>query len=72
MDKQGLYLTLDENIYTVCREDGEIVESRPIAQNEKEFDIEDRILVGLELLNKYMSIFDQESWDNIKNRLEWI
>ena len=72
MDKQGLYLTLDENIYTVCREDGEIVESRPIAQNEKEFDVEDRILVGLELLNKYMSIFDQEAWNDIKNRLEWI
>lgn len=72
MDKQGLYLTLDENIYTIFREDGEIVESRPIVQNEKEFDIEDRILVGLELLNKYMSIFDQEDWDNIRNRLEWI
>lgn len=71
MDKQGLYLTLDENIYTVCREDGEIVESRQLVQNEKDLDIEDRILVGLELLNKYMSIFDQESWDNIKNRLEW-
>lgn len=71
MDKQGLFLTLDENIYTVCKEDGEIVESRSIVQNERDFDIEDRILVGLELLNKYMNIFDQDSWDNIKNRLEW-
>ncbi len=72
MDSQGLYLTLDVNVYSICGVDGEIVESRPIVQNEKKIDIEDRILVGLELLNKYMGIYDQESWEKIIHRLEWI
>ena len=71
MDKQNLNLSLDENVYTVCNESGEEIETRPIKQNEEGFDIEDRVLVGLGLLNKYMNIFDAESWNKTVNQLEW-
>ena len=71
MDKQNLYLTLDEDTYTVYNESGEEIENRPIIQDENGIDTEDRVLVGLGLLNKYMNIFDAESWSNIVNRLEW-
>ena len=71
MDKQNLYLTLDEDSYTVYNESGEAIETRPIKQDEKGIDTEDRVLVGLDLLNKYMNIFDAESWNDMVNRLEW-
>ena len=52
-------------------DNGEIIESRQIAQNENGIDIEDRVLVGLQLLNKYMDLYDEDSWTEIVNRLEW-
>ena len=55
MTNQKMYLTLDENIYTVYDENNEEIESRPICQNENGIDMEDRVLVGLQLLNKYMN-----------------
>lgn len=71
MKKQDLYLTLDDDIYSICRNNGEMIESRRIAQNENGIDTEDRILVGLQLLNKYMNLYSEESWEEIVNRLEW-
>lgn len=71
MDKQNLYLTLDEDTYTVYNEGGEEIDTRPIKQDEKGIDTEDRVLVGLGLLNKYMNIFDAGSWNDMVNRLEW-
>ena len=71
MNKQNLYLTLDDDVYSICKDNGEIIESRQIAQNENGIDIEDRVLVGLQLLNKYMDLFDEDSWTEIVNRLEW-
>lgn len=72
MDRQSLYLTLDDNIYSVCKEDGESIETRPVGQDEDGMDTEDRVLVGLGLLNKYMNLYDEESWDKIVSRLEWL
>ena len=69
MDKQNLNLSLDENVYTICNESGEEIETRPIKQNEEGIDIEDRVLVGLGLLNKYMNMFDAESWNKMINCL---
>lgn len=71
MNNQNLYLTLDDDVYSICRDNGEIIESRQIAQNENGIDIEDRVLVGLQLLNKYMDLYDEDSWTEIVNRLEW-
>ena len=71
MNKQNLYLTLDDDVYSICKDNGEIIESRQIAQNENGIDIEDRVLVGLQLLNKYMDLYDEDSWTEIVNRLEW-
>lgn len=54
LDKQHLYLTLDNNEFSVYNENDELLESYEIKQNERGVDIEDRVEVGLSLLNKYM------------------
>jgi hypothetical protein len=52
---QNKYLTLDDNVYRVFIEGEEQpIESRPIAQNDNGIDIEDRVEVGLALLDKYL------------------
>lgn len=71
LSNQNLYLTLDDDIYSICGENDEVIESRIISQNENGIDKEDRILVGLQLLNKYMNFADEDSWTEIVNRLEW-
>ena len=71
LSNQNLYLTLDDDIYSICGENDEVIESRIISQNENGIDKEDRILVGLQLLNKYMNLYDDDSWTEIVNRLEW-
>ena len=53
MGHQNMFLTLDEDIYTVYKESGEKVDSRKIEQKDG-IDIEDRVEVGLQLLKKYM------------------
>ena len=53
MGHQNMYLTLDEDVYTICKEEGEEVESRKIEQRNG-VNIEDRVEVGLQLLKKYM------------------
>lgn len=54
MTQKHLYLTLSDNVYHICREDtNEIIETYEIKQ-EKGIDIEDRVLVGLRLLEKYV------------------
>ena len=54
---QGLFLTLKDNIYKLFREvddTTEELESYHIRQNEQGIDTEDRIIIGLQLLKKYM------------------
>lgn len=54
---QGLFLTLKDNTYKLFREVDdatEELESYHIRQNEQGIDTEDRIIVGLQLLKKYM------------------
>ncbi len=72
MTEQKLFLTLDDNIYTVSNENNEEIESRTIAQNEKGLDIEDRVLVGLQLLNKYMNLYDDATFKEYADKTEWI
>jgi hypothetical protein len=57
LQNQGLYLTLNNNQYSVCRiENDEVVETYDIQQNMDGIDIEDRVLAGLRLLNKYLNL----------------
>ena len=50
-------MTLDDNEYSICnKENGEVIESYKIMQNENNTDIEDRIHAGLKLLNKYLHL----------------
>ncbi len=72
MDRQKRYITLDDNVYSVYSEEGKEIETRSIAQNENGIDLEDRILVGLQLLNKYMSLYDDATWNKIQERVEWL
>ncbi len=72
MSKQNLSMTLDDNVYTIINENGEEIEKRYISQNEQGIDTEDRVMAGLELLNKYMNLYDDESWKQITECLEWI
>ena len=57
LQNQGLYLTLNNNQYSICRIEGdEVVETYDILQNMDGIDIEDRVLAGLRLLNKYLNL----------------
>lgn len=49
-------IQLDDDIYTVYSKDGIELENRHITQNGNDIDTEDRVQVGLELLDKYMNI----------------
>lgn len=69
---QGLYLTLNDNRYSICQIEGdEVVESYYIQQNENGIDIEDRVLVGLRLLNKYLHIYDEDTIRQYVAQCEW-
>lgn len=55
---QSLFLTLKDDTYKVFREGenaNEELESYHIRQNEQGIDTEDRVIAGLQLLNKYIS-----------------
>ena len=69
MTNQKMSLTLDDNIYTIYDENNEEIESRQIAQNGKGLDIEDRVLVGLQLLNKYMNLSDDTTFKEYLERI---
>ncbi len=72
LSKQKLYLTLENNEYKVFNaETNEVIEVRRIRQNDKGIDVEDRVEVGLQLLNKYMNLFDIERIKEYINRCEW-
>lgn len=55
MTKLQLYVTLAENEFQVCKENGELVESQIINRNETGIDIEDRVQIGLKLIMKYLN-----------------
>lgn len=71
MTKQHLYLTLDDDVYSVCTDNDEVIETRCIIQNQQGIDLEDRVLVGLQLLNKYMKLYDEDAWKSITAREIW-
>lgn len=58
---QGLFLTLKDDTYKIFREGenvNEELESYHIRQNEQGIDTEDRIIVGQQLLNKYVNLYE--------------
>ena len=55
LNNQKMYLTLVDNVFSVFNEEEEQpIETRVIAQNENGIDTEDRVEVGLSLLDKYL------------------
>ena len=55
LNNQKMYLTLVDNVYSVFNdEEKQPIETRVIAQNENGIDTEDRVEVGLSLLDKYL------------------
>ncbi|MBR1932981.1 MAG: DUF262 domain-containing protein [Prevotella sp.] len=54
LGKQGKYLTLTDNVYNIYDEEGSLLESRAISQNENGIDTEDRVKVGLQILKKLL------------------
>jgi len=54
LGKQGKYLTLTDNVYNIYDEDGSLIESRAISQNENGIDTEDRVKIGLQILKKHL------------------
>lgn len=71
LDNQNLYLTLDDNEYKICSDTGELIDSYKIMQNEQGIDIEDRVLAGLRLLNKYLCVYDENAIRSYISRCEW-
>ena len=70
--KQELYLTLIDNVYRIHREsDKELIEQVEIMQNEDGIDVQDRVQIGLRLLNKYMNLYDKDSIREYIGRCEW-
>ena len=53
INDNGFYLTLEDDVYEVREKDGNLLESRKIQQNEQGIDIEDRVEVGIKLVEKY-------------------
>ena len=47
------------------------MDSYAIKQNEQGTDIEDRVLVGLNMLNKYLHLYDENIVRDYINRCEW-
>ena len=71
---QGLYLTLNDNQYAICRAEGEVVEvveTYDIQQNADGIDIEDRVLAGLRMLNKYLHLYDEADIRQLINKCQW-
>ena len=54
LTKQQRYLTLADNRYTICKENGEVVETCAIHQNDVGIDIEDRVEIGLQMIKKWL------------------
>ena len=72
MTIQHLYLTLCDNVYSICKEEnGEVLETVAVKQNEAGHDVEDRIQVGLRLLNKYMNLYSEDKIRDYIKRCEW-
>lgn len=71
MAKQGIYMTLDDNVYSIRDEEEKEIESRHILQNENGIDIEDRVLVGLQLLNKYLHLYNESTICQFIAKCEW-
>ncbi len=68
---QKLYLTLNNNQYAICNEAGDVVETYDVKQNDEGIDTEDRILAGLRLLNKYLSLYNEDNIRELIGRCEW-
>jgi hypothetical protein len=72
LNNQGMYLTLANNRYSVYKQDDdELIDTYDIQQNEDGIDIEDRVLAGLRLLNKYMHLYDEDDIRLFINRCQW-
>lgn len=55
LNSQKMYLTLVDNTYSIFTdEENQLIESRAIVQNGNGIDTEDRVEVGLSLLDKYL------------------
>lgn len=55
LNSQKMYLTLVDNVYRVYNdEEDQLIDSRIIVQNDNGIDTEDRVEVGLSLLDKYL------------------
>ena len=55
MNSQKMYLTLIDNVYRVYKDEEEQpIETRVIMQNDNGIDTEDRVEVGLSILDKYL------------------
>lgn len=68
---QGVYLTLGNNRYSIFKDDGELIETYDIHQNENGIDIEDRILAGLRMLNNYLHIYDEDTIRQYVAKCDW-
>ncbi len=72
LDNQHLYMTLDDDIYSIYNaETGELIETYKIMQNENNVDVEDRIHAGLKLLNKHLNLYDVNTIRDYISRCEW-
>ena len=68
---QEMYLTLSDNKYTICNNDGDVVEAYDIQQNANGIDIEDRVLIGLKLLNKYLHLYNKDDIRKFIGKCQW-
>lgn len=72
LQNQGLYLTLNNNQYSICRIEGDdVVETYDIQQNMDGIDVEDRVLAGLRLLNKYLHIYNEDTIRQYIGKCTW-
>ena len=72
IENQGVYLALADNRYSIFKEEnGELVETYDVQQNENGIDIEDRVLAGLRLLNKYLHIYDEDTIRQYIAKCDW-
>lgn len=72
LQNQGLYLTLNNNQYSICRIEGdEVIETYDIQQNADGIDTEDRVLAGLRLLDKYLHIYDEDAIRQYIGKCQW-
>ena len=71
LNDRQMYLTLNENVYTMWNANGEIIETCAIPQNEKGIDTDDRIQIGLRMLNNQLHIYTEEKVKSYIERCEW-